>query len=161
MKESTEFSYQHAPIGVAGNPLDGQPLWMGGLGDTRRPRKWWAEGVKEPLEGHELPRLENPGITDVGSSGHHWDNVPQAPEELLRPDPVSATDPAFSQHPAVLKIANDLAKVPASTTGGDSSWTQMKLKGPIKHLRRSELVSALGIPGLNLHYEDQGVSTIT
>jgi len=159
LKDSNEFSFYAAPLGIPGNPLDSVHDVLGGLADTKRLRKWWAPGTKEPLEGHELPRFENPGITDVGSAGMHWDNVPQAPEELRVPDPVSATDPAFSMWPTLRALSPyPGATARASTTGGDSSWTQLNLKRP---LRRSELISALGIPGLNLHYEDQGDSTIT
>lgn len=156
MRDSPEFSANAAPLGIPGNPLDAVQLWMGGLGDTRRPRKWWAPGTKEPLEGHEVPRLENPGMTNVGSAGLHWDNVPQVPEDLRVPDPVSATDPAFAMRPEALNIREGLKRVPASTYTEDSPFTQLKVGGNPKYMRKSEILSALGIPGLDLPYTSQG-----
>ncbi len=94
------------------------------------------------------PRLENPGITNVSGS------TPSSPPEIMTvPSPVSALDPAYSMHPIVQAL---------SSQGGvnmpnyyPSTWTQTPLGN--RRLTKSDLITALGLPGLGGQTQTQGV----
>ena len=148
--DSPEFSpFNRAPLGVPGNPLDGTPMGQ----DTVRPKKWWENGTTSPLQ--PPGRMEPTGITQAGGLPSSK-QLPQFPEQLLVPDVVSATDPAFSMHPVVREYLGGLARTPASDTGGSGSpWAQLRPKGVP---RKSDIVGGLGMgtKGLDLPYQDQG-----
>ena len=146
MYDSFEFSpFNAAPLGVPGNPLDGTP----GLEDVNRRRK--DKGTRVPLA---LPgRLSYGEMQDVGTPPKGAD-----PKQLLVPDVVSATDPAFSQHPFV-RIMAGLSKVPAADTGSTSPWTQWRSKG--RGMTTSGLKRALQVPGIDLPYKSQGEAGLT
>jgi hypothetical protein len=90
----SEFDFLPSPLGVPGNPLDGTP---GLQTDLRQKKKWWARGDKAPLQ--PPGRLDFGGMADVGTP--QGSKVAQEPQEIFKPDVVSATDPAYSQRPVV------------------------------------------------------------
>lgn len=99
------------------------------------------------------PRLENPGVTDVGSAGMMRYAVPQEPEQLAVPDPVSATDPAFSMHPLAAPLGG-LGKAPVPPSVGQGSpFSQL----PPNYISSMKLMQALkGKPKLDADYQSQG-----
>jgi hypothetical protein len=151
MYDSPEFSpFNKAPLGVPGNPLDGTP----GLEEIRTKRP--AKGTRAPLQ---LPgRLSFQEMADVGTPPR---GVPiaQEPNQLLVPDVVSATDPAFSAHPFVRQVFSGLSKIPAADTGSTSPWTQWRFKG--RGLTTTGLKRALQGPGMDLPYKSQGEAGLT
>lgn len=156
LKESPEFSPgQLAPLGIPGNPLDGVPMAQ----DAKRPSKWWERGTRAPLQSPG--RLETSGLTGVGGVPAAT-QLPQHPEQLLVPDVVSATDPAFSATPQAQRVLDGLGRLPAASPVGDSPWSQYVSKSP-KYLKKQEIFNALnmGTKGLDLPYEQQGNSNIT
>lgn len=152
MKESVEFSpSQLAPLGIPGNPLDGTP----GAQDAVRPRKWWEKGTRAPLQSPG--RLESAGLTGVGGVPAAT-QLPQHPEQLLVPDVVSATDPAFSMTPEAQKVLGGLGRTPAASPVGDSPWSQYVSKKNPRYLRRTDLLNGLDLNsrGLGMPYKEQG-----
>jgi hypothetical protein len=151
MYDSPEFSpFNKAPLGVPGNPLDGTP----GLEEIKRKRP--EKGTRAPLA---VPgRLSFQEMVDVGTPPRGVP-VAQEPHQLLVPDVVSATDPAYSQHPFVKHVFNGLGKIPAADTGSTSPWTQWKSKG--RGMTNSGLKKALQVPGIDLPYQQQGAMSGT
>jgi hypothetical protein len=99
------------------------------------------------METFRPPQMENPGITNTSGQASAGQ-----PEIMTVPSPVSATDPAFSMHPIVQAL---------SGVGGisgpnyyPSAWTQMPLSG--KRISKSDLITALGLPGLGGNTQTQG-----
>jgi len=163
--DSPEFSFNSAPVGVPGNPLEGTPGDAENMSPgAKRQRRLWAKGERAPIQSPG--RLESSGLTGVGGVPSAT-QLPQAPEQLLVPDVVSATDPAFSAHPAVQSMLRGLSRVPSASSmdGRDalpSAWMQWRSKQKGSQLSRPELINALNMNtrGLDLPYQQQGNSTI-
>ena len=142
------------PMGVPGNPLWRVPM------DAMLPYQYGYRPPQfMPVEKFGKPRLENPGVTNAsGVALNQGPNIPAysptaLPESIYTPDPVSAMDPAFSMHPIVKAL---------SSKGGISGpnyypsvWTQMPLSR--RNISRSDLITALGLPGLGGQTQTQGV----
>jgi hypothetical protein len=81
------------------------------------------------------------------------------PDQMNVPEPVSALDPAYSMHPLAHVLHNALSLAPGSTApvNAGSPWMQLasNFYKPRK-MTRSDLVTALGLPGLDMPYEAQG-----
>ena len=154
MYDSPEFNpFNRAPLGVPGNPLDGTP---GMQTDLRPYKKQWEKGTKAPLQ--RPGRLDYGGMQDVGTP-YRSTPVANEPHQLFVPDVVSATDPAYSQHPFVKQVFRGLSKIPAADTGSTSPWTQWKSKG--RSIGTSGLKKALQVPGIDLPYQQQGAMSGT
>lgn len=135
--------YKSAPIGVPSNPLYGVPM------DAMLPYKHGYRPPQfMPMETFRPPRLENPGITNAGG-------IPASspPETMLSPAPVSALDPAYSMHPIVKAL---------SSQGGltiPQYYPTTFMQQPLgrRNLSKTNLVTALGLPGLGGQTESQGM----
>jgi hypothetical protein len=130
------------PMGVPGNPLWRVPM------DAMLP---YQHGYRPPQfmpEIRQPGRMENPGITNTGGIASATQ-----PEVMAVPSPVSALDPAYSMHPLVRALSSQGGvSVPQYYS---SSWAQLPLSR--RHLSRSDLITALGLPGLGGQTQTQGV----
>jgi hypothetical protein len=106
--------------------------------------------------------MENPGIANVSGIAKtsqpegFW---PAEPDMMNVPEPVSALDPAYSMHPLMHMLHNSLGGAPGATApvNAGSPWMQLasSFYKPRK-MTKADLVTALGLPGLDLPYEAQG-----
>lgn len=111
-----------------------------------------------------LSKMESPGITStsgaaLGSSNPVGAKVTEEPQQIATPDVVSAMDPAYSMHPLLRALAPALAQQ-GSQMGIPHSWgSPWQMLGPEfrgKNATQSQLLSALGMPGLDWGIKTQG-----
>lgn len=164
LRDSSEFSpFQMAPLGVPGNPLEGTPGDAENMREgAKRQRRLWAKGERAPLATPN--RLESSGLTGVGGVPGAT-QLPQSPEQLLVPDVVSATDPAFSAHPVVQGYLKGLSRTPSASSLDSrdalpSAWMQYRSGQKPLQLKKATLLNALNMntKGMDLPYSDQGAS---
>ena len=85
----------------------------------------------------------------------------ELPSQMNVPEPVSALDPAYSMHPLVHLLHNSLGSTPGSTVPMNAGTPWMQLASEFykpKKMTKSDLITALGLPGLDMPYEAQGES---
>jgi hypothetical protein len=165
LPDSPEFSPMNlAPLGIPGNPLEGTPNGEIMGHDLSAPPLRDRFGMKAPLV---MPgRMESAGMTGIGGVPSAT-QLPQYPEQLLVPDVVSATDPAFAAHPAVQSYLRGLSKTPAASSIDSrdalpSAWMQFRSGDRGKKLSKADLINGLnmGTYGMDLPYQEQGNSTL-
>ena len=149
LNDSPEFSFLNkAPLESLGIHL----MELLGSSQIFVRKKWWARGDKAPLQ--PPGRLDFHGQADVGTP--MGSKVAQEPQEIFKPDVVSATDPAYSLRPVSrAPMVEGLGKVPTAQESG-SPWTQWRPKS--RAMKTNTLLAALQPKGLDPLYSKQGAS---
>lgn len=138
---------RHVPKGLPPNPLTGRPMDQL-LRPYPLPSAAWH--AQPPMETFRPPMMENPGITNTAGMASKGQ-----PEIMTVPSPVSATDPAYSMHPIVTALGSSLGGFTAPNFY-PSTFMQMPLSG--RRISKSDLITALGLPGLGGNTQTQGAT---
>jgi hypothetical protein len=141
--------YFHVPLGVPVNPLFRAPM------DTLLPQGYRPPQFlpEIPPPPHQRPTLDRGGIDVGGGVSTH-----SLPEIMTVPEPVSALDPAFSMHPIVQALGRRPGvpvPAPSQQSAPGSPMQQLPLSQK-RGLSRTQLLTALGLPGLDWGQQTQG-----